>query len=404
MKYFMDLFAGCGGLSLGLEQSGFMPIYVSEVNHDAMETYLVNRDSINPLLREKHHDNDIRQLTQKEGRLEYLIKEFDQDYGIGHGDMDLIVGGPPCQGFSGIGHRRSFDIQKKELPYNHLYKDMIKAIKYMKPKCFMFENVGGLLSGKWDSTGYKGEIWDDVYEDFKSLNYNIQWELVHSKSYGVPQNRPRIIMVGIRKDIPYDVDEGKPAQGFLPDHTNDWVHPEDLLSDLVDPDYLNKKSTNIYLEEPKNHIQKELRGDLAKGDRLTDQEYPNHSKRIVEKFSYMIDNDGIIPEKYKTKKFSTPVLPKKWKDGPNITLTSNPDFIHYSQPRNLTVREYARFQTFPDSYMFTGNRHTGGRRRAGDPDKGIWKREVPKYTQVANAVPVKMARIIGKHLFELIKS
>lgn len=403
-RHFVDLFAGCGGLSLGLEQNGFMPVYVSEVNRDAMETYLVNRDGTNPLLREKHNDTDIRQLTHKKGRLESLVEEFDSDYGIREGELDLVVGGPPCQGFSVIGHRRSFDVQKKELPYNYLYKDMVKAIKHLAPKCFIFENVGGILSGKWSKDGSNGEIWSQVYKSFESLDYTIRWDLIHAKMYGVPQNRPRVIMVGIREDIPFDVDEEQPAKGFLPKHTNDWADPQDLLSDLVDPDYRNKDATTKYLKDPRTDIQKALRGRLRKGDELTDHEYPNHSKRTVAKFSYMQKHGGVIPEKYKTKKFYQKVLPKKWDgNGPNITLASNPvDYVHYSQPRTLTVREYARFQMFPDWYTFTGNRHTGGRRRAGDPDKGIWDREVPKYTQIGNAVPVKLARTIGKHIAKLI--
>ena len=403
-KYFVDLFAGCGGLSLGLEQNNFKPIYVSEVNHDAMETYLVNRDDVNPLLREKYHDTDIRQLTHKKDKLKSLIKGFSEDYNISEGELDLIVGGPPCQGFSIIGHRRSFDVQKKELPYNYLYKDMVKTIKHLNPKCFIFENVGGILSGKWSKDGQNGEIWKDVKKRFESLDYTIHWQLVHAKMYGVPQNRPRVIMIGLRNDISYDEDDTSPANGLLPKYTYDWINPKELLSDLVDPNYLDKEATDIYLHRPRTKIQKKLRGRLKKGDVLTDQEYSNHSKDMVKKFSYMLKNDGKIPKKYQTKKFYQKVIPEKWDDnGPNITLASNPvDYIHYLQPRTLTVREYARFQMFPDWYIFTGNRHTGGRRRAGDPDKGIWERDVPKYTQIGNAVPVKLAETIGKHLFKII--
>lgn len=114
----------------------------------------------------------------------------------------------------------------------------------------------------------------------------------------------------------------------------------------------------------------------------------------------MIDNNGEIPEEMKTKKFAQRVIPRKWGDGgPNITATSLPDdFVHYSQPRSLTVREWARLQMFPDWYRFSGKRTTGGRRRAGDLSKGDWKRDTPKYTQIGNAVPVKLAEEIGKHL------
>ena len=142
----------------------------------------------------------------------------------------------------------------------------------------------------------------------------------------------------------------------------------------------------------------------AKGDELTEQKYSKHSKKIIEKFQYMIDNKGEIPEQMRTRKFVQRVIPKKWGEkGPNITATSLPDdFVHYSQPRSITVREWARLQLFPDWYKFSGSRTTGGRKRAGDFSNGDWKRETPRYTQIGNAVPVKLAEEIGKHLKKLI--
>ena len=118
----------------------------------------------------------------------------------------------------------------------------------------------------------------------------------------------------------------------------------------------------------------------------------------------MIENNGNILEKMKTKKFVQRVIPKVWgKNGPNITATSLPDdFVHYSQPRSLTVREWARLQLFPDWYEFAGNRTTGGRKRAGDFTNGDWKRETPKYTQIGNAVPVKLSEEIGIHLKKIL--
>ena len=118
----------------------------------------------------------------------------------------------------------------------------------------------------------------------------------------------------------------------------------------------------------------------------------------------MISHGGKIPDEMKTKKFAQRLLPKLWNEGgPNITATSLPDdYCHFSQPRSLTVREWARLQTFPDCYQFTGKRTTGGRRRAGDPSKGDFSRETPKYTQIGNAVPVQLAEKVGKHLHALL--
>ena len=120
----------------------------------------------------------------------------------------------------------------------------------------------------------------------------------------------------------------------------------------------------------------------------------------------MIDSGGLIPEELKTLKFGQKLLPPRWGDkGPTITATSSPDdYVHFLQPRILTVREWARLQMFPDSYIFCGKRTTGGRRRAGDPSIGLWERELPKYTQIGNAVPVPLARRVGERLIQLISN
>ena len=220
MKYkLIDLFAGCGGLSLGLEFAGFQPVYVNELNKDALETYLINREDKYPYLRDKRfHSHDIKACINPRffnSLKRNLKKEF------GSSEIDLICGGPPCQGFSGIGIRRSYSVEKKMLPSNHLYQDMSVFIDQIKPKIFLFENVEGLLASKWDSSGKRGEIFKDILEEFRNLKgYNIRWQLVYAKDYGVPQNRPRVLIVGIRKNLfePKTDDEGKAmASGFLPE-------------------------------------------------------------------------------------------------------------------------------------------------------------------------------------------
>jgi len=410
--YFVDLFAGCGGLSLGLENSGFTPAYVNEIDPDAMESYLLNRDEKFPLLRKKYNSYDIKQnLTERKNALELLSKNFEEDYGFTKGELDLVVGGPPCQGFSALGMRRTSLIHRKNIPSNYLYKDMIKAITSLKPKSFLFENVAGLIQGRWTPEGAKGEIWKDVEKAFKKMkNYNIHFELLHAKDYGVPQNRPRIIMVGLRSDFKFNEDKSLPGNGLLPESTNDYPNILELFSDLVDKNYLKNLETKSYPTNAKNTIQKRLRtnrkGQISsKSDKLTEQKYSKHSERIIKKFQHMIKNNGEIPKNMKTKKFVQRVIQKKWGvNGPNITATSLPDdFVHYLQPRSLTVREWARLQLFPDWYQFSGPRTTGGKKRAGDFTKGDWKRETPRYTQIGNAVPVKLAEEIGKHIFKLIK-
>ena len=412
----IDLFAGAGGLSLGLEMAGFRPLLCCEVNDSARETYFANRQGQDIV-----EAADIYSLKDSE------LKRHMKKWG---GEVDLVCGGPPCQGYSGIGIRRTFtELQKQEVPGNHLYQQMIRVIKCVKPKAFLFENVRGLLTSRWTSDSRKGSIFRSVLNELDGIkNYEVEWQLIKAKDYGVPQNRPRVFVVGIRKDvleasrINYDkkskkVDKnglppfkGRAVEvGFLPPPSKKKPPSiKDLLSDLVDPRYGRSQEhleeTTKYPRDATTEIQKwfrNKRGMKKKGFRLKEQEYSKHCPQVVEKFQHMIDNDGEIPTAMQTKKFAQRVLPRgEWgEDGPTITATSLPDdYVHYRQPRIPTVREWARIQTFPDWYEFRGKRTTGGRRRAGDPGKGEWEREVPKYTQIGNSVPVLLAKSIGEHL------
>lgn len=437
----VDLFAGCGGLSLGLENAGFTPVFVSELDQHALSTYLANRHhdlgGQDFAENEALHCQDVFTLDQK--RLAALASDlanipelnFHKDKGgkarSGAGStLDLVVGGPPCQGFSGIGHRRSYSVNKIELPSNQLYVRMAGVIRQLRPRAFVFENVRGILNSKWVKGGDE-LIWDDVRAEFRSIEgYTVRWSLVHAKNYGVAQNRPRVLMVGLRndwlkdcKEVNPDADEEDAVKcGFLPaPFKNSYPDLVDLLGDLVDDkveeallsgNYPNPFETTSYPGPATTAVQKEMRRRPAGSPRdrtgLTEQEYSRHAPDVVHKFKYMLENGGKIPKSLQTKKFSQRVLPATWEEGgPTITATSLPDdYVHFSQPRILTVREWARLQMFPDWYVFKGKRTTGGIRRAGNPRAGIFEREVPKYTQIGNAVPVKLAEHVGKHLRKLL--
>lgn len=425
----VDLFAGCGGFGLGLEQAGFTPIFVNELNNDARATYISNR-------RDRHRhfatgldestwlnkfsSSDARKMVRKRSYLDDLQGIFASEFGIPRDGIDLIVGGPPCQGFSGIGHRRSYAVDKETLPSNHLFKDMATIIRHLRPRAFVFENVRGLLTGRWTYFGETGEIWRDVKSAFIRIgDYVIATELVYAKDFGVAQNRPRVLLVGIRQDV-----IGQPAtkmseldkidgtgfsRGFLPSprpgSAPDLV---DLLGDLVDDTYQNGGSTPRYPSKPSCDTQRLLRASpdgrtiADKGASVTEHEYSSHRPNVVERFQAMLDN-----KPYKaTKKFAQRVLPPTWgPKGPSITATSLPDdYVHFKQPRTLTVREWARLQGFPDWYQFKGKRTTGGLRRAGNPIEGNHFRELPKYTQIGNAVPVPLARAVGEHLAGILRA
>tara|TARA_Y100000991_G_C21962189_1_gene345030 strand:- start:503 stop:1678 length:1176 start_codon:yes stop_codon:yes gene_type:complete len=391
-------------------------LYVNELNKDALETYLINRDKHFPHLRNNFFSQDIKEIVKDKKFFSNLLNKLEKEFGrnFKKDTVDLVTGGPPCQGFSGIGIRRSYSVDKEQLPSNHLFQDMAFFIHKIQPKMFLFENVEGLIRSRWTKAGTKGEIFRDVLDTFKKLKgYEVKSRLVYAKDYGVPQNRPRILIIGIKKALLKNKNTFSDALegGFLPQPTDDYPNIDEVLSDLVDRSFKNGRSTDTYLSEPKTNWQKLIRSNqftgesLKKGDVLNEHKYSNHSEIVRKRFEYMIKNNGSIPDSLKTKKFAQRVLPAKWNDkGPNITACSlADDFVHFSQPRSLTVREWARLQTFPDWYLFAGKRTTGGIRRAGNPRESIFDRELPKYTQIGNAVPVKLAYEIGKHFLSFLK-
>ena len=177
---FIDLFAGCGGLSLGLEKAGFFPLYVNELNKDAIETYLINREHEYPHLREKYNSRDIKEVVSKTNFFEGLFDQLQKDFGrdFTKDSVDVVAGGPPCQGFSGIGIRRSYSVDKLQLPSNHLFQDMAFFVHKIRPKLFLFENVEGLLRARWTKEGEKGEIFKDVLKTFSDIpEYSIKYIL-----------------------------------------------------------------------------------------------------------------------------------------------------------------------------------------------------------------------------------
>ncbi len=412
----IDLFAGSGGLGLGLEMAGFTPIYVNEIDPHARETYLINRDHQHPLLRSTYNSDDIRAVVGRHGNLTDLLDGLRRDYRLPPRDpVDLIVGGPPCQGFSTVGLRRTFKADKQSVPSNHLFMHMVRFIRKVRPRAFIFENVVGLIGARWTKAGTKGEVFEDVLASFKSIpDYSVKYKLVYSKDYGIPQNRPRVLIIGFRSDV----FEGKSPSldalegGFLPKPARNYPNLVDVLGDLVAPDFQYGGRTTCYPSAPRSEFQERMRTDARPNQvfqrvRLHEHEYSFHTDRTQAKFRYMLANSGRIHDAHKTKKFRQRVLPKTWEEprGPTITITSLPDdFVHYEQPRSLTVRECARIQTFPDWYRFVGPRTTGGVRRAGDPRDADFRRTLPRYTQVANAVPVDLAAVIGKHIARILRA
>lgn len=409
MGTLVDLFAGCGGMSLGMEGAGFQPVFVNEISPHALATYLRNQPEGSVVHDPDYQAKDVHDITGDDVSLKSFVSKV-RDVA---GDVDLVAGGPPCQGYSGIGHRRTFDLEKELIPSNYLYREMAKVITAIQPKAFVFENVQGLLHSKWTKNGRPGEIWDAVDAEFRRIRtlkgqpYRIMSHLVHSKDFGVPQNRPRVILVGVRPDV-------ADAAGY----GGDWLadpepsirppDPQELLGDLSATPWTPGGVTTHYPTEPLNEVQRRLRtrrdgSVMGKGEVLTEQEFSRHSERVQRRFG-LIRRGEPVPAEMQTRKFNQRPIPAVWPaTGPSMTVASLPDdFIHYKEDRAPTVREWARLQGFPDWYEFSGPRTTGGRRRAGDPDAGIWERDLPKFTQIGNAVPVVLAEWLGKRLKSLL--
>ena len=327
-KSLIDLFAGCGGLSLGMEQAGFTTVHVNELNEDALKTYLANRNHIiaeNPFASDDNkllHSNDIQELINNdslEKLLSYLsdAKEVDVSREDNGTSIDLVVGGPPCQGFSQLGYRRSYAVDRRKVAANRLYEKMSEVISRLRPRMFLFENVTGIRNAKWTLCG-KEIVWNDVLRAFGNIDgYEVRSSVVRARDYGVPQNRPRVLLVGIRVDIighlrdksfvdantgnevevdptraTTDSDQAPDAVacGFLPGPAREKTYPnlQDLLDDLVDDkvaealetgDYpTGAFQTTTYPSDPLSGLQTELRTlrnstILGKGAGLTEHDY-----------------------------------------------------------------------------------------------------------------------------------
>lgn len=401
---YIDLFSGCGGLSLGLGNAGWEGVFAVEKDPMAFETFKHN------LIDGKHrHFNWPEWLPQKATTIEVLLKDYKEELIGLNGKIDLIAGGPPCQGFSLAGKRNPND------PRNKLSNQYIKMVELVSPKYLVLENVRGFNSKFKDAKGQKGKIPQSeiVKAKLEKLGYEIFTDYLNSQNFGVPQQRTRFIMIGIRRDIlqaetnPFDILEEIRPQFIkdkgLPDK------PVTVKQAIKDLEHTSAKlvyhsgskengfkkleyATPSYLTAYQKVMRKSSNGHKPNGLRI-----PRHKETTVIKFKLIqeICTPGVSlndeqKEKIGTKKQVTSVLDAK---KPSRTLTTLPDdILHYSEPRILTVRESARIQSFPDDFDFKGKYTTGGDRRT---------LECPRYTQVGNAVPPLLGEALGRLILEI---
>lgn len=393
IKY-IDLFAGAGGLSLGLYNAGLKGIFAIEKNKDAFETLKYN------LINAKKHFNWCDWFPITEHLIEEVVVKYKKELMKLRGKVDLVVGGPPCQGFSMAGKREHTDVRNTMVNY------YIEIIKLVKPKYLFLENVHGFtVEFKDDSKKKPYSVL--LKEELKKLGYNLKSDELFMDKYGIPQHRKRFILVGSLKNNIEDffLKLEKNTEGFLASKSLDKkITILDAIGDLekINGEYACPDSTRKFKNGKygvaKSDYQKLMRLNVV--NEPNSHRYANHTRKIVEMHEKMLktiekgkritpaDNlvDGL-------KRRGVTILDS---DGTSPTVTSHPDdFIHYKEPRILSVREMARLQSFPDWYEFKGKYTTGGKQR---------KTDVPRYTQVGNAVPPLFAEQIGLVFKEIMKN
>ncbi|OQD36000.1 DNA cytosine methyltransferase [Bacillus toyonensis] len=400
----LDLFSGAGGMSEGFLQAGFHIPCATDYSKEVAETYINRHQQLGYDV--NYYSGDIRELTKNRKK----FKGF-----IGENKIDVIVGGPPCQGFSLSGKRLEDDIR------NTLFIEYLRMVKLVKPKYFVMENVEGLLSYKFRKIkGLGKEVYEEIYpqevieKEALRLGYHVKWKVLNAKDFGVPQNRPRVIFLGHRiKKCRNEKYKNLVTPPRFPTALKTMVTIEDAISDLnfiqngevktkYDKRFGNKSDYQKCLKEG---LTPSISGKPIKAEILYNHQASKHNEKTLERFKLLKSGESInallqrLPEELKanfaTKKFRCTKLDKN-NVSPTV-LTLPDDIIHYdmNSPRILTVRELARLQSFDDSFEFRGKRTTGGNRR---------KFETPQYTQVGNAVPPLFARAIAKEIYTALSS
>lgn len=329
----IELFAGAGGLGTGFEKSGFNIVAANDIWEAASKTYIANHPNV------KYIVKDISEINGNE-----LLKdtEYTKD------DIDIIIGGPPCQGFSTLGKRFIDD------PRNKLFKEYVRIVNDIRPKFFVMENVSGILSME------KGKVLENIIESFNDIGYKLKYKLLNAAEYGVPQQRERTIFIGTRLDIEIKYPEKSHSltgeKGYKKALTL-W----DAISDLPQSD--TEEFIN-YINEPKNSYQKAMRKD---SDFITNHKPPTHNERTKKMMEYIPINMSVwdvkdIPKELKPTSGYGNTYARLNPYEPGMTITRNfacvssSRCIHPYLNRGLTAREAARIQSYPDNYIFKGSK------------------------------------------------
>jgi DNA (cytosine-5)-methyltransferase 1 len=401
---FIDVFAGCGGLSLGLKKAGWKGLFAVEKDAFAFDTLTTNFKGRGKLSYSWPKSIEKRPWTVRD-----ILDARGTELAALRGKVDLLAGGPPCQGFSHAGRRRVGD------PRNRLFEDYLELIATIQPTIVLVENVRGFTSPFSNAAGSEIRVFSDALQAALQTEYDVTSTIVRASDFGVPQGRSRFFCVGILKSakqaesVETLFDQLHRRSGpFLSERgLRRSPSSRDAISDLELRRNGRVECTDsagfeaIGYIAPRTALQRYLREGSSSAP--SDTRLAKHRPEIEQRFATIISacrEDGrlnialssAMREQLGLKKMATRVLDPLQ---PSPTITSMPDdLLHYSEPRTLTVRENARLQTFPDWFEFRGKYTSGGVLR---------RNEVPRFTQVANAVPPLLAEQLGFVLRDLIK-
>lgn len=341
-RTFIDLFCGAGGMSFGFEMAGFTPVFAIDNWQDALDTY--------------HHNNpESKTLCADLSNVD--VQKIASEYNLHN--VDLIIGGPPCQGYSIAGKRVVDDIRNK------LYKSFVSFVEFFAPKAFVLENVPNILSIGG------GTVRDSILADFRALGYDVQFKILTASDYGVPQNRKRAIFVGLKTG----------TYSFPKSTVINKITAFQAISDL--PESSVDDGSDYQMPEQSDY-QKWARS-RSKG--IYNHETSFHTEKTQHIISLVPDGGNYknLPTEYQNTRKVHIAWTRLNSQKPSITIdTGHRHHFHYCFNRIPTVRECARIQSFPDHYVFL-------------------RTKTSQYKQVGNAVPPLMAAAIAEELINALK-
>lgn len=338
---FIDVFSGCGGLSYGLEQAGMECLLGIDHNQDAIETFKMNHQSAEAFC------GDIRELDNE------TVSEL-----IGHQEIDFVVGGPPCQGFSTVGKGKSDD------PRNFLFLEFVRLVRHLNPKGIIIENVTGLLANK------NKDVLTKIFTIFEDLGYQLDARVLSSDEYGVPERRRRTIIIGLKKEYSHIF----PTPTHGPRVNKEFRTVRDAFSTITE----QTNNHRIDKAQIKSELDRKRLSHIPEGCGVR---YKKDQELYLPKELHF-DVDW---EKLREGRFRQTKLQRLSWDSPSYTiLTSRTMYFHPSEDRYLTAREAAAIQSFPHNFEFFGS-------------------TTSVFKQIGNAVPVEMARQIGHAVIDSIE-